>query len=272
MANKTWIGTDGDYSVAGNWSPSGVPLAGDVVHLPAGAGAISAGLTQSGVALAEFVVEEGYTGLIGSSAGYLQITTTIFRYSGKGVAYIDLSASACSPEIRDSADASFGSRGLYLLGSALNVVNVINGDVGLAARFAETSTAATVRVVGAKAAATLGAGVTLANFYQTGGAATLRCAATVATVWGGELTTLDAGAIATMHVNGGIVHSESTGTITTLNANGGEIDFTGSGATRTVTTLNQNAGSVVTYDPAVLTITTRNAPNGPVRVSYDLAT
>lgn len=276
MANKTWIGTDGSYSTVGNWSPSGVPTTGDAVYIPAGGGSISTGLNQSAVTdILSFEVAEGYTGTIGSSAGYLQLdlvnTTGIFIFSGIGEAYIDLGNSAISPSIRETYSPDVGYHGLYLKGSALVTLNVIGGDVAVAGIFGETSTLTTARAVGRSAKLYLGAGVSLTTMYQTAGDNRMDCAATTVTVWGGKLLTRGAGAVTTMTIGGGAVRSESTGTITTLNANAGEVDFTGSGASRTVTTLAHNPGATIVYDPNVLTVTTRSAPNGPANISMSLA-
>ena len=61
----------------------------------------------------------------------------------------------------------------------------------------------------------------------------------------------------------------ATGTITTLAADGGVIDLTKSNAARTVTNLTSARGAVaeVRYDPAVVTVTNKLAPTGPVIVS-----
>ena len=77
MAVKIWTGaTDGDWSVAGNWSPSGVPASADDVILSASyVVSITAGLNQSAVTLNSLTVEQGYSGAIGSKAADLQIAT-----------------------------------------------------------------------------------------------------------------------------------------------------------------------------------------------------
>lgn len=276
MANKTWIGTDGNYGTAGNWSPSGVPTTGDSVYIPAGGGSITSGLDQSAVTdVAKFEVAAGYTGTIGSAAGYLQIdlvnSTGIFIFAGTGTAYIDLGNSAVAVNVRDTAVPLPGFHGLYLKGSGLTTLNAIQGDIGLAAIFGETSTLTTARAVTDRVRVHIGSGTTLTTFYQTAGDNQLDAAATTVTVWGGTLTTRGVGAVTTMTVYDGTVYPESTGTITTLNANGGDVVFNQSGASRTVTTLAHNYGATVVYDPNVLTITNRSAPNGPVRASLSLA-
>lgn len=111
MATKTWVGGNGggteDYSIAANWSPSGVPGASDdVVVPPTAAYGITAGLNQSAVSLASFTVERGFTKPIGTSSAYLQITTGKFSYEGSAQSWIDLSASAVSPNVLGTASVS----------------------------------------------------------------------------------------------------------------------------------------------------------------------
>lgn len=279
MASKRFIGTDGSYSTAGNWSPSGVPIAGDSVTLPAGGGSVTTGLNQSAVAIADFIVEEGYTGVIGvaSSLSYLQINPTRFVFQGTGLAYIDLGASAISPLVLDTATASTGLRGLYLKGSALATLAVQKGKVGLAVLTGETSTVATVRVghrgnVTGDASVWLGSGVTLTTWQQTGGDNVINCAATTLTGEDGQVRTEGTGAIGTINADGATIFPNSTGTITTLTRSGGaagtsSVNFTRCNLARTVSTLTQQPGMTVIYDPAVLTITTRAAPSVPVSLA-----
>ena len=48
MATKLWNGgVSGDWSVAGNWTPSGVPTNGDDVYLENNAVDVDAGLNQT---------------------------------------------------------------------------------------------------------------------------------------------------------------------------------------------------------------------------------
>lgn len=267
MANVYWIvaeGTDGNYSTGANWSGGSAPSAGDYVRIPRGTGNITAGLDQSAVAIGDFIVEDGYTGTIGSSSGYLIIDPDRFEFSGQGEAWINIGTAAISPQIWKTAQAAEGYRGLYFKGSAIATLNVVSGQVGVAVVHGETSTITTCRVVEAGASVWLGAGVTLTTFEQLDGENILRCAATTVRCHGGQLTTREIGAITTVTVNGGEFVPNSTGTITTLNLNGGSVDCGQSGAARTITTLKRNPGSSFRYDPNVITITTKSAPDYPV--------
>lgn len=277
MADRIWIGTDGAYSTAGNWSPSGVPAAGENVRIPAGSGSITSGLDQSAVEIGYFIVEEGYTGTIGvagSNGGlptYLQIDCDRFEYAGGTKSWIDVTDSAIPIEVKKTAPGGTGTRGLYLKGSAITTLSVMAGSVGLAVHHTETSTATTIRVCGDSASVWAGAGVTLTNFYMTRGSGEMRCSAsTGVTIHGGTFRSTEVGTIGTLTIDGGTAYPESTGTITTLNADGGTVDFTGSSESRTVTTFKQNPGSTVIYDPAVITMTNRSAPDDPVSLTASL--
>lgn len=244
-----------------------IPVSGDDVRIPVDSGAI-AGSDQSAVTLASFVVEEGFDEGIGSSTTALRITTSRFDFHGNGntAAYIDLAGSTCSPQIFNTASTTRGNRGLYLIGTALNTISVIDGDVGIASRHHETATVTTVRSIGLGANVWVGAGCTLTTFYQDDGDNQLRAAATTVTCYGGTLRTKETGTIGTFNVYGGTIYPESTGTISTMLVDGGSVDFTSSGAARTVTNLKHNSGSLH-YDPNYLTVTTRQAPDHPITLT-----
>lgn len=276
MADKYWIGTTSDYSVAGNWSPSGAPVAGDVVYIPAGSGAIQAGLNQSAVALDGFFVEPGYSQPIGTASANLQITLDTakpFVFAGQNTAFIDLGASATTAVVNQTALVTTGF-GLYLLGTALTSLTVNRGVVGFAARGEGASAAATVNVnfitnISGDATLVCGAGVTLTTVNQTGGTLTIQSAATTVNVQNGTTFITGTGAITTLTNNGGTVYPASTGTITTCNANSGSTDFTRSLAARTVTNLNsagQNAEIVI--DESIVTVTNKLNPSDvPMRIT-----
>lgn len=256
MAIKKWIGTDGSYSTAANWSPANVPVNSDTVRIPAGGGNISSGLNQSAVSLTAFIVEKGYTGTIGSSSGYLQIVTSRFEFEGSGLSYVDLGTSAISPQVFGTASGGTGTPGLYLLGSALVTLNVTGGSVGLAVGVGETSTVATARLALTGASLWLGTGVTLTTWDNHAGDGIIRCALTTLNVYGGTVLTAEVGAITTVNVKGGTLTPNSTGTITTLNSYGGSVDFRQSDAARTVTTTNKYKGGSININKEAVTYTT----------------
>lgn len=273
--NRTWIGvsTPGDWSVAGNWAPAAVPLATDNVYIPAGSPAITAGLNQSGVALGIVYFQTGYSGTVASSAAYLQLSCSTFIFSGTGQAYIDLSASAIDAIVTAGAQGSTGIPGLYLKGSALTSLAASGGNTILAGLVGETSSATTVRASGAGTAVALGTGVTVTTTEVSSGAAltintSATCAPTTCGVYSGTLTTIGTGTVTTINVgNGGTCYPQSSGTVTNLNCRGGITDTTKFGVARTISNLKQNSGASFAYDPNVVTLTTRVAPDSPVRIT-----
>jgi hypothetical protein len=274
MANKIWSGYDsgneGDLGTAANWIPTGVPEAGDNVLFPRGSNNITDGFSDLNTSTLSgglgVVVFDEYDGDAGNSTNYVQFTCSRLEYNASGISYIDIEASAIGPRIRNTGAGAAGTYGLYLLGSAITTLDVQGGSVGVATRNTETSTIGTVRIVGGNAFVRLGSGVTLTTHYQTGGASEVHCALTTMTGYGGTITTREVGAITTVNNRGATIIPNSTGTIGTLNADDGITNFLTSGAARTVTTLKQNGGTVQ-YDPAVLTVTNRSAPDFPIILS-----
>lgn len=274
MANKTWsLTSTGDLSVAGNWSPSGVPATTDNVFFPAGSPAITGGLTALNTStlsgpLGSVVFELGYAAAIATSSSRMQFTCTSFDYdNSNGQAWIDLQASAISPQIHSTASAQTGQGGLSLIGSALVTVNVLGGDVDLAMEPGTTTTAATVSLT--KGSLRVGSGVTLTKALLYGGASEIHCAATTVLVYNGKHYTKEAGAIATIKCFGGTIYPESSGTITTAYAFGGTIDFTTSGTARTVTNPQLDPGGVLVFDKvnSVMTFTNAIVFTLPVRLT-----
>lgn len=237
-------GGDPDAQSADHVQFRQIPQTAENVRIPAGAGSISSNLDQSAVAINGFYVEPGYEGTIGAATGYLRIDPDIFEFEGDGgVAYIDIGTAAIGPRIRNTVAPDPGGRGLYLRGTAMSVVDIQAGSVGIASLPGELSTATTVRIVG-KADVWLGAGLTLTNFHQWAGEAILRGSVGTATIlYGGTLWTQEAGTQVAVTQKGGKYLYGSSGNITTYNLYGGEFDEMQSGAARTIATLNTYAGS-----------------------------
>lgn len=250
-----------------------VPVATDHVRIPAGSGAIT-GVDQSTVALGDFIVEDGYSGAIGTATLPLRIDPDKFEFSGTGTAYIDLFTAAIDVEVKKANSPSGGLAGLYLTGSAIDELTVAAGTVGLAMIHGQTATAAQVRVNGDSAKLYVGKGVTLTTAELIKGNLWLRCAATTVNTFGGKLITEEAGAITTLNADGTAeCVLNSTGTITTLNMVAGFrglVDFLQSAEARTVTTLNHNSGRLRT-DATFITTTTRVFPTKPVEIAVNIA-
>jgi len=243
-------------------------VAGDAVTVPASSTqAINDGLDQSGVAIASFTVEAGYSKAIGSSAAPLRIKIGAFFFAGTGVSYIDIGDSAISPHIAATASPAAGRRGLYLTGSAMVTLTVAGGSVGVAAIAGQTSTVGTIRVSGT-GNVWIGAGATVTTLYVTAGQVVCQASATTVTVQGGIVETAGGGTIGTLNAYGGTIYASSAGTITTANLDGARLDLLSGKLTRTVTTLNYLSGTLA-YDPNVVTITNKTLATRPVTYSTD---
>lgn len=249
--NKRWIGnigTAGDYSVAANWSPSGVPLVTDHVRIPAGSYAITAGLNQSAVALGSFIVEQGYAAAIaGLTAGvpaYLQVNAGRFEFAGSAAAYIDLGSSACSPRILETYSPGTGLRGLYLKGSALAALDVLGGSVGIAVNHGEASTLDRAHVAGGSL--WLGAGVVADTLDVDDGEVRVRCdLAELNLVKGGTVYTEEDAAIDQANVHAGTFYPNASGILAACDLYGGTTDFKASSVERTVSALTVHRGRPV---------------------------
>lgn len=143
------------------------------------------------------------------------------------------------------------------------------GGVGIAAeKDSETSVVALVKVnaTANTTKVTVGAGVTLTSYTQTGGNNVLRAAATVTTVTasGGLLKIEGDFTITTLNASGATItdnHYKTGGNaITTANISGGLVDTTQSTTPRTWNQTNISKsggrGGSLKRDPAILTLTT----------------
>lgn len=276
MANKTWIGTDGSYLSSSNWSTSGAPANGDHVRIPAGSGAINgSSLDASGSSIGDFIVEEGYTNVIGSSSGYLKIYPTgRVVLGGTGKAYVDISDSGTTAVVNDAATPDTGDRGLYLLGGDIGSLFVNKGAVGLAWRFGEAAGVQTVRVGyiasrNTDASVWVGPAATVTTWQQTGGTNRLAYASTSTTVTvdGGSLTLESTAQMSAVTVNGGTLYHNGPGGITTLTVNAGTADLTKSLETRTIGTVKLGPRATLKYNPLHVTISAWSTPDYPVSIN-----
>lgn len=238
------------------------PRATEHVRFAADSASINSatGLDQSGTAIGDFIVEEGYAGTIGSATlGYLYIDPDRFDFHGEGECWIDIWSANISPQIYGTASADDGEAGLYLRGSNIATLSVNGGAVGVAMRPGETTTVATLRILeGSGHRVIVGNGVTLTTLHVYGGDVELKSATTTIIVYEGTLTTQGIGAITTLTERGGTVVASSTGTITTFHLYGGTLDLRQSGVARTITTLNKYPGNrfEIKRNNEVVTITT----------------
>lgn len=267
MADKYWLGNDsgneGDYSVAANWSPTNVPVANDSVYIT-GSQSITAGLSQGGVELDDFIVLPDYTGDIGSASGSLVIDMADadrFEFAGRGTSYIDVGTAAITARVKQTKTAANGQSGLYLDGSAIATLIVEAGSVELH----DDCTATTVDV---RSGATLrvGTDATGTTIHNNGGTVHFEGTTTTINTNGGTTNIKGSDAVTTVKCTGGTVNCTTTGTVTNAQAlSTGVIDLTGSSVSRTVTNMKVEGTGKIDYDPNVVTLT--NAPAGDGKVS-----
>jgi hypothetical protein len=266
MADVIWTGeTDGDYATATNWSTGSVPAAGDNVFFTSDYNvSVTTGLDQSGTTIANFTVD-GFTGKIGSKSAYLQISLNgSVNFNGSDQVYLDIGSSAVDVSVTGSSSTT-GTPGLMLLGTAIDDLSITNGNIGLAFNPGETATVTAIKMIGGNLE--IGDGCTLTSANIQGGNLTTKSTITTITIYTGSLTLDGAAAVTTLNSNGGSVAYSSTGNITTLNLSGA-VDCSQSLMARTIATLAPAAGGSITYDPSVVTITTKSAPTLPIVETY----
>lgn len=266
-------GTDPDSKTLDYVKLYQVPVATDHVRIPAGAGAIT-GTDQSAVAIGDFIVEEGYTGAIGSATVPLYLDPDKFEFAGTGTSYISITTAAIAADVVNAGTGQNGTAGLYLMGSAISTLTVSKGTVGVALVFGQAATVTTARVNGQAAQLILGKNAGLTTLYVIDGKATQRCSSTTTSIYKGTLTTEEAGTITTLNANGGTSILNSTGTITTLvlNSPNASVDMLQSAEARVVTDLTMNSFASFAVDTTVVTFTNRPTwQAGPVKWSRQAA-
>lgn len=251
-------GGDPDAQVIDHIQMYQAPVATDHVRIPAGAQAIT-GVDQSSVAIGDFIVEEGYTGTIGSATVPLRIDPDKFEFAGSNTSYIDISAANIAPDVRDAGSGTNGTAGLYLTGSNMTTLTVYKGTVGVAWLHGQSATVATVRVNGQAATVYLGKNASVTTNYVFKGKSYQHCNTTTTNLFsGGQLWTEEACTIGTLNCDGsGQAVLNSTGTITTLNmleSFTGSVDMLQSAEARTITTLSHKNGTIK-IDKTFVTIT-----------------
>jgi hypothetical protein len=271
MADKVWWGADsgnvGDYGVAANWQPSGVPVNGDNVMIPAGSNAISGTLDQSAVTLGSFYVEEGYDQAIGTytaaTPSYLQLDANAMFYAGTGTAYIEVRNGGGSLDVHVEAAGAQATTGIYLLylttdgTSTIGTLSVRAGAVALGSFLDDPNqTCTNVRATGTNARILIGDPVTATNVHVDRGHVRSESVNTHTLIEqsGGTCDVIGAAAVTTLTLTGGTLRAHGGGTYSTLTVDGGTLIAT-DGDARVLSTLNFDSGTLQS-DPDVTTIST----------------
>ncbi len=239
-----------------------VPVATDHVRIPAGSGTM-VGYDFSGVAIGDFIVEDGYTAAIGTATLPLSIDPDRFEWSGTGRSYINLSTAAISPDVRKTGPGGAGLMGLYLTGSALVTLTVYTGTVGVAWLFGGSSTLSAARAIGTSASIYLGKNVSFTTAYTAKGKIYANCAGTTANIFGGYFQTEEQGAYTAINAAGGaslVLNSTGTvGTLTMQSGYTGTVDLTQSGESRIFSSIVQRGG-ILLVDKGIVTVTAHTQP------------
>ena len=170
-----------------------------------------------------------------------------FKFAGRGTAYIDVGSWGGDPIIQQTKAATSGQSGLYLTGSAIDVLSIESGSVqlnGATVTTAQIRSRASLTVRYDSTTTTIeNSGTTLFN----GTATTINCYVGVVTITGSDATAVN--------VYGGTVYNDGTGTAT-VTLYGGTFDSDRDGRSKSVTlTLN---GGIAEIGPNVTLTDTLN--------------
>jgi hypothetical protein len=230
-----------DWSTAANWSAATVPVDNDDVILD-GSNSMYYGLDQSSVEPTTLTIRQTFTGYCGlpktNSNGYPEYreqylklgpatcTIGLGEGSGSGRIKLDFTSDQTACTVIDTGrGAESGIPAVLLKGTnASNTLTVLDGEVGVAYFSDETSTVATLTVMG--------------------GTVTSRAGLTTLHLNGGTLRHGGSAAVTTANVNAGTLYYDSTGTATTVNLRG-TVDCSEAAGSRTFTTTNLYAGATL---------------------------
>jgi hypothetical protein len=287
-SDSTTTATTGGWNVAANWYKNGVasatlPAAGDYVFFSATTADIAVGPNTNNtsiVYLGSLNFDQSWEGSVpsaGLNIGAAKVNIGYHYGSGSpsGSPRIRLNLSA-APLTTNASHAStivvFNTSGssddLYkepvriLCSNAASTLEVRKGSVGVATSGPEESaTINKVQVgyvdnVASDAAVTVGAGVTVTSFIQTGGANLVQCSPTTVSASAGTLTLVGTGTIASLSVGkDATVYPDGTLTLTAVE-NSGIIDMMRSSGARAVTGITLYDGATFKADADVVTLPT----------------
>ncbi len=268
LATPTAATGPNNLNEAANWSPSGVPIAGDDVWFDDSDVDVLYNLDAlAAVTLNSLRITKRFSGKIGlprintsNSAGdyieyrptYLEmagVTTTMEVQSNSSRLKLDTKATAAVVNV-DAAGSGNSSEIPAILWKgthANNALNVRRGQVGVALFAGETATIGNLRVsfdtnIHGDAAVNLGTGVTWTTMDQTGGTITTQSGGTTISKTNGELT-LATGNVTTLNLNGGNTYYSGDGTLGTVKINSGALlDLSRDMRACAITTLDIYAG------------------------------
>ena len=241
MAIKIWDGsTDGDVSVAANWTPAVVPVNGDsIVFNGDETNEVDTNMNAlAAVNIDQFIVTTDYEpATFGTVANPFEVNDcALFLYSGKVTAsYVKFNGTC---DIAHVIDTGTGADALHLDGGIISLLYLFAGTVTLDAGLTIDDIYSHYRVsASTDVLLTIAAGVFLTNLSQSGGAITCSSDIGVCIKTGGSLT-MSAGDIGQLFNGGGrVAWNASGGTIGRADIRGGELTGAGDPTTKTITDL-----------------------------------
>jgi len=266
------------WDSAGNWSTGAVPVDSDDVYIERSSVDIKYGLANTSIDLTSLNIAQSYTGKIGlpdyNTDGtsyyeyrekYLKLgtatTVNVGRGEGQGSGRIKLHLGTNAATVNVEGTGSPAESGLPALliqgSNASNVLNITQGNVGLAVEVSTTAQFPTLRVGSESNPAgdvtlVCGAGCTLTTINQAGGNVTVETNVTTWTKTAGSTSTiLGTATITTLTQDGSGTHyQQSSGTVTTATVRGANAVFDKARDLRALTITNSTfTGGAAINDP-----------------------
>tara|TARA_R110000803_G_scaffold210718_2_gene283389 strand:- start:17164 stop:18399 length:1236 start_codon:yes stop_codon:yes gene_type:complete len=271
-SGKNWWSNDA------NWSTGAKPIATNDVYVDNSDIAILYGIDQNAITLASLNIALNYIAALGlplKNAGgfidyredYHKISATLVNIGqgdGQGSGRLKLNTGTVATTINvynTGSPLESGLPALMLLGAhATNILEVLNGDVGVAVLGSETAQFATVRNSGGDLS--LGTGCTLATVEHSDGNTNAASNITTLTVTGGEFTLNGAATVTGGTCSAGRIYWNASGTVTAFTVSGsGVLDLSRDITPITFTDLTVGEGGLV-YDPHSRLTVTNNVTKG----------
>lgn len=258
MANKIWlgnnVGNEGDWGVAANWQPGGVPINNDDVIFDGTSNEdVTGTLDQSAVTLDSLVFAETYTGQVGGAGTPLLINSAYLRWGGQGDGWIE--GTIPTVYVTDTGASALTLDGtITTLHLCKGTIVIIGGATCTNIFLTYVSSRAT------DATLTIGLGCTISSVWQDGGILTSASTITTYYLMGGT-GTQTTGNIITATIGGvsTFYWQPAAGTITTLYVwSGSIVDASGDGAAKTITTATLYKGGILNIANGAASIVVTN--------------
>lgn len=264
MPEKLFIGSDGNWGIAGNWNPPGVPVSNDIAILNGyNDVAITSGLSQGAVDLDLLWIDDTYTSNIGTSSTALTILADKIVHRGKGTLYL-ARGSGLIDEILIAHTGSAQNLAMLVAGPISAIVSVSRGRVSMPS----LGDFDIVDLAIGDADVTLGGGIfnSITNLRQIGGRLVVGDGFIISriAISGGELLMQSDSTPAgseQIHISGGIVKweglagEEAAPAISIANIYGGILDLTTTGVGKTIDTIRIWPNGKLHYFPDLTTFT-----------------